>query len=104
MADDPDENIDYDDAIQIGSLCGGRLDHWRDTYLFSYHLDNGDVWSFNVPRTVLDGIADGSINKLTVDASVPKDVANKSVNRSGGSGGFEMDNSAPPGYGKRYRG
>ena len=83
VGDDPDENIDYDDAIQIGSLCGGRLDRRRDIYLFSYHLDNGDVWSFKVPRTVLDGIADGSIDKLTVDASVPKDVANKAVHRSG---------------------
>jgi hypothetical protein len=88
VADDPDENVDYDDAIQIGSLCGGRLDRRRDIYLFSYHLDNGDVWSFKVPRTVLDGIADGSIDKLTVDASVPKNVANKAVNPSGGSGGF----------------
>lgn len=88
VADDPDENIDYDDAIQIGSLCGGRLDRRRDIYLFSYHLDNGNVWSFKVPRTVLDGIADGSIDKLTIDASVPKSVANKAVNPSGGSGGF----------------
>lgn len=83
VADDPDENIDYDDAIQIGSLCGGRLDRRRDTYLFSYYLDNGDVWSLKVPRTVLDGVADGSIDKLTVNASVPKDVANQAVNRSG---------------------
>lgn len=88
VADDPDENIDYGDAVQIGSLCGGRLDRRRDIYLFSYHLDNGDVWSFKVPRTVLDGIGDGSINKLTVDASVPKNVAPKAVNPSGGSGGF----------------
>lgn len=88
VADDPDENIDYDDAIQIGSLCGGRLDRRRDIYLFSYHLDNGDVWSFKVPRTVLDGIANGSIDKLTVDASVPKNVANNAVNPSGGSGGL----------------
>ena len=88
VADDPDENIDFDDAIQIGSLCGGRMDRRRDIYLFSYHLENGDVWSFKVPRTILDGIADGSIDKLTVNASVPKSVANKAVNPSGGSGGL----------------
>ena len=81
VADDPDENIDYDDAIQIGSLCGGRLDRRRDIYLFSYHLDSGDEWSFKVPRAVMDGIADGSIDKLTVDASVPKTVANKDRDR-----------------------
>ncbi len=88
VADDPDENIDFDDAIQVGSLCGGRLDCRRDTYLFSYHQDNGDVWSFKAPRTILDGIADGSIDKLTVNASVPKDVANNAVNPSDGNGAF----------------
>lgn len=87
VADDPDENIDFDDAIQIGSLCGGRLNRRQDIFLFSYHHKNGDVWSFKVPRTILDGIADGSIDKLTVNASVPKTVANKAVNPSGGSGG-----------------
>ncbi|MEZ6141022.1 MAG: hypothetical protein R3B84_10665 [Zavarzinella sp.] len=87
VANDPDENIDFDDAIQIGSLCGGRLNRRRDIYLFSYHLDKGDVWSFEVPRTVLDGIADGSIDNLTVDASVPKNVTNNAVNQSGGSDG-----------------
>ena len=76
FADDPDENIDFDDAIQIGSLCGGRIDSRKDRYLFSYYLDSGDVWTFEVPRTVLDGIADGSIAALTVMASVPKDAAN----------------------------
>lgn len=75
VADDADQNIDFDDAIQIGSLCGGRLDQRRNIYLFSYHLDNGVVWSFKVPRTVLDGIADGTIDKLAVDASIPKDLA-----------------------------
>jgi hypothetical protein len=87
VAEDPDTNIDYDDAIQIGSLCGGRLNRRQEIYLFSYHHANDDVWSFKVPRTILEGIADGSIDKLTVSASVPKTVANKAVNPSEGSGG-----------------
>jgi hypothetical protein len=77
VADDPDENIDFDDAIQIGSLCGGRLNRRHEIYEFSYFQATGDVWAFKVPRTILDGIADGSIDKLTVNASVPKTVANK---------------------------
>jgi hypothetical protein len=72
VAEDPDENIDFDDAIQIGSLCGGRSDALKDQYIFSYHLDSGDVWQFEVPRTILEGIADGSISRLRVMASVPK--------------------------------
>jgi hypothetical protein len=52
-------------------------------YLFSYYQTNGDVWSFKAPRTLLDGIADGSIGKITVDALVPRNVANKAFNTDG---------------------
>lgn len=75
VGDDPDENIDFDDAIQIGALCGGRIDRRRKLFFFSYHLPNGDVWDFKVPRTILDAIADGSLKQLTVMASIP-DSAN----------------------------
>lgn len=72
LASDPDEDVDFDDAIQIGSLCGGRVDSRADRYSFSYYLPSGDVWSFEAPRTILEGIADGSITRLKVTASVPK--------------------------------
>ena len=72
VADDPDENIDFDDSIQIGSLCGGRINRKQDLYLFSYHLDNGDVWQFRVKRTVLEAIADGGLQTLKVLASIPE--------------------------------
>lgn len=72
VAHDADENIDFDDAIQIGALCGGRLDRRREIYIFSYYLANGDNWSFRSPRTVLDGIADGSICRIDVTAWVEK--------------------------------
>lgn len=72
VANDPDENIDFDDAIQIGSLVGGRISRRKDTYLFSHRTANGSVWTFSVPRTVLEGIADGTIAKLSVEATVPK--------------------------------
>lgn len=77
VANDRDENIDFDDAIQIGSLCGGRMNRRREIYYFSYFADNDEVWSFEVPRTVLDGIADGSFKTLTVNASIPKTETNK---------------------------
>ena len=72
VGDDPDENIDFDDAIQIASLCGGRINRKQDLYLFSYHLDNGDVWQFRVKRNALDAIADGDMQSLKVLASIPK--------------------------------
>ncbi|MGC3972263.1 MAG: hypothetical protein QM775_34465 [Pirellulales bacterium] len=71
-ANDLDENIDFDDAIQIGSLCGGRVSRKRNIYLFSHYLSNGEIWSFKVPRTILEGIADGSIEKITVEAWVKR--------------------------------
>jgi hypothetical protein len=72
VADEPDENIDFDDAIQIASLCGGRINRKQDLFLFSYHLDNGDVWQFRVKRTILEAIADGGLQTLNVLASIPK--------------------------------
>jgi hypothetical protein len=72
VADDPDVDIDYDDAIQIGSLCGGRINRRKDLYLFTYYLSSGDDWMFEAARTILDGIADGSISRISVTACVPE--------------------------------
>jgi hypothetical protein len=72
VANDRDVDIDFDDAIQMGALCGGRFNRRKDLYNFSYYLANDDVWNFRVPRTILDGIADGSIRELKVEASVVK--------------------------------
>lgn len=66
---DEDINIDFDDAIQIGSLCGGRIDERNDIFLFSYYLDTGEIWSFEVPRHILEDIADGRWTEMTVSAS-----------------------------------
>jgi hypothetical protein len=65
-------NIDFDDAIQIGSLCGGRINRKQDLYLFSYHLNNGDIWQFRVKRTMLEAIAYGGFQTLNVLASIPE--------------------------------
>jgi hypothetical protein len=72
VADDVDENIDYDDAIQIASLCGGRINRKQDLYLFSHYLKNGDVWQFRVKRTILEALAEGGLRTLNVLASIPE--------------------------------
>jgi hypothetical protein len=72
VADETDVNIDFDDAIQIGSLCGGRINRKQDLYLFSYHLNNGDIWQFRVKRTMLEAIAYGGFQTLNVLASIPE--------------------------------
>lgn len=84
VADDPDENIDFDDAIQIASLCGGRINRKQDLYLFSYHLENGDVWQFRVKGTILEAIADGSVQTLNVLASIARKRGEPSDARADG--------------------
>ena len=71
VEDDPDENIDFGDAIQIGSLCGGRINRKTNQFHFSYHDPNGEVWSFDLNRTIMDSVADGSTKQLSVSATVP---------------------------------
>ena len=72
FADDPDTNIDFDDAIQIGSLCGGRVNPKTDTYQFTFYLPSGGYWSFEYKRYMLDDIADGISKTITVDECVSK--------------------------------
>jgi len=72
VENDPDENIDFGDAIQIGSFCGGRTNPAAGTYQFSYYDKSGEVWTFDVNRTIMDSIADGGTKSLAVSATVPK--------------------------------
>ena len=55
QSDDPDFFLG-DDAIQMGSLCGGQMDESNDVFMFSYYDSTGEVWSFEIPRTIMDGI------------------------------------------------
>jgi hypothetical protein len=65
------DRMDFDDAIQIGGLCGGLSDRAREVFLFSYHPGGGEVWSFTLPRAGLDAIAEGSLTRLKVCARIP---------------------------------
>ena len=71
---DSDENIDFGDAIQIGSLIGGRMDHKANRYVFSHYTLNGEVWSFEINRTIMERLAEGSTTQLTVSASKSSNV------------------------------
>ena len=82
VEDDPDENIDFGDAIQIGSLCGGRINRKTNQFHFSYHDPNGEVWSFDLNRTIMDSVADGSTKQLSVSATVPSGARYKCDARS----------------------
>ncbi|WP_459555377.1 hypothetical protein [Lacunimicrobium album] len=60
------EEVDFGDSIQIGSLVGGRVNPKRNEFQFSYSHESGENWRFEAPKTILEGIADGSIEQLTV--------------------------------------
>lgn len=63
---DPDEDLDFDDAIQFGGLCGGRVDRKKDIYTFTYYHEDGHVWEFSETGDGLDGIARGAFATITV--------------------------------------
>lgn len=64
---DPDVNLDFDDAIQFGSLCGGRVDRERDLYLFTYYHEQGYIWEIRESFVGLDGISSGAFRSIRVN-------------------------------------
>ena len=64
---DPDVDLDFDDAIQFGALSGGRVDRDRDLYLFVYHHENGYVWEIQESFVGLDGIGSGAFRTISVN-------------------------------------
>jgi len=59
-----DVNVDFDDAIQIGGLCGGRDNGgWLN---FTYHIGNAKrcTWDFRVHEFEIENYADGITREL----------------------------------------
>lgn len=74
VEDDPDENIDFGDSIQIGAFCGGRTNNAAAAFEFSYYDASGEVWTFKLNRNLMDSIVDGGTTTMCVSASVPRAV------------------------------
>lgn len=59
---DPDIDLDFDDAIQVGSLCGGRYGTKERPYVLTYYPKNGakgEQWVLTLHATEIEDIADG---------------------------------------------
>ena len=54
---------------RFGRLVGGRTSPSRSTFAFRY-ISEIETWSFEITRTEMDMIADGSKTRLTVTAFV----------------------------------
>jgi len=64
---DPDVVLNFDDAIQIGPLCGGRVGTERRPYQFTYYLNrNGGQWRLALHRCDIEDIADGRLTEMTM--------------------------------------
>jgi hypothetical protein len=66
VAGDPDVSIDFDDAIQIGDLCGGRTKK-AEQFEFSYYPGTGETWLLELGRQQMDDIASGKLAHLTIE-------------------------------------
>jgi hypothetical protein len=63
-------NIDFDDAIQIGGLCGGRDRRENPPFYFSWHPGNSRRcrWYFSLHEFEIENIADGNLTELPLFA------------------------------------
>jgi hypothetical protein len=66
---DPDIVLDYDDAIQVGAVCGGRFGKKPRPYVLTY-FPEGDskrgCWYLTLHRTEIEDISDGRMTELTL--------------------------------------
>jgi len=66
---DPDINLDYGDAIQVGAVCGGRYGKKLRPYVLTYYPE-GDRergrWFLAMHETEIEDIADGHMTEMTL--------------------------------------
>jgi hypothetical protein len=66
---DPAIVLDYDDAIQVGAVCGGRYGKKPRPYVLTYYpKGDGDRgrWFLTLHRTEIEDIGDGRLAELTM--------------------------------------
>jgi hypothetical protein len=73
---DPDIRLDYDDAIQIGAVCGGRYGKKPRSYVLTYYPEGDGErgrWFLTLHRTEIEDIGDERITELTMYCCVAPD-------------------------------
>jgi hypothetical protein len=64
---DPDISIDYDDAIQVNGLCGGRCGTKKRPFEFTFYPPGGDKrarWYLTLHPLEIEDIADGVMTDI----------------------------------------
>jgi hypothetical protein len=66
---DPDIRLDYDDAIQVGAVCGGRYGKKPRSYVLTFYPE-GDAergrWFLTFDRTEIEDIGDGRMVEISL--------------------------------------
>src|SRR5665213_2283329 len=77
---DPDIHLDFDDAIQVGAVCGGRCGSKQRPFVLTYYPD-GDAergrWFLSLHRTEVEDIADGRMTEITMSCCTSPDCRSK---------------------------
>jgi hypothetical protein len=66
---DPDILLDFDDAIQVGAVCGGRYGTKQRPFVLTFYPE-GDAerskWSLRLHRTEIEDIGDGVMTEIAM--------------------------------------
>lgn len=97
---DPDINLDYDDAIQVGAVCGGRYGKKPRVYVLTY-FPQGDAergrWFLTFDLTEIEDINDGHLTELMLHCCTSSDCRCKF--REPDDHCFHCDYAEDPNYG-----
>ena len=77
---DPDVRIDYDDAIQLENLVGGRVGEPKRPYEFTYNSggDKNARWHLALHPLEIEDISDGHMTEMTLYCCKSADCGRKS--------------------------
>jgi hypothetical protein len=96
---EPDIPLDYDDAIQVGAVCGGRVGERSRPYVLAY-FPTGDGergrWSLSLHPTEIEDIADGHMTEIAMYCCTAPECRRKFREADGRC--EDCDYTADPGY------
>lgn len=76
-----DVSIDFDDAIQVGAVCGGRTGAKKRPFVFTYY-PSGDsrrgCWSLTLDRFEIEDIGDGHMTEIKMHCCTSPNCRTKS--------------------------
>jgi hypothetical protein len=97
---DPDIVLDYDDAIQVGAVCGGRYGKKPRPYVLTYYPEGDGErgrWFLTLHRTEVEDIGDGRMAEITLHCCTSPDCRCKF--READDHCFFCDYADDPSYG-----